>query len=93
MQTAFSAPGLRVPDDESEVTNDNLIDTMKSLIAERTEARGKVRELKDLMKSLESSSKESKNSHKTLKQHLIAAEVSHVVLNFFLHLQRGRSVP
>ncbi|XP_071476887.1 forkhead-associated domain-containing protein 1-like [Diadema antillarum] len=74
MQTAFSAPGFRVPDDESEVTDDSLVETMKQLIAERTEARGKVRELKDLMKGLESSSKETKSSHKNLKQHLIAAE-------------------
>nr|XP_054768394.1 forkhead-associated domain-containing protein 1-like [Lytechinus pictus] len=74
MQTTFSAPGFRVPDDESTVTDDSLLETMSKLITERNEAKNKVRELKDTMKGLESSSKETKTSHKTLKQHLIAAE-------------------
>ncbi|XP_070561704.1 forkhead-associated domain-containing protein 1-like isoform X2 [Ptychodera flava] len=74
VQQTFCAPGIRAPDNLEDVSDDELIDTIKLLIDDRSEARNKVRELKDTIKIQETSKKDSNKSAKAMKQYLDAAK-------------------
>ncbi|XP_071840349.1 forkhead-associated domain-containing protein 1-like isoform X2 [Apostichopus japonicus] len=75
MQIAFSAPGFKVPEEDGEdVSDDTVAECLKHLIEERTEAKNRLRDLKESNKSLEANMKETKSSSKTLKGSLVALE-------------------
>lgn len=75
-QIAFSAPGFKVPEgDGDDVSDDTVADCLKQLIDERTEAKNKVRDLKESVKALEAGQKDSKASVKTLKANLVELEL------------------
>ncbi|XP_022090335.1 forkhead-associated domain-containing protein 1-like isoform X2 [Acanthaster planci] len=74
MQTTFSAPGFKMPDPDTEISDDTIVETMKKLIEDRTDGKNKLRELKETNKSLEIFKKDSKTNSKTLKQQMVALE-------------------
>nr|XP_006812789.1 PREDICTED: forkhead-associated domain-containing protein 1-like [Saccoglossus kowalevskii] len=74
VQQTFCAPGIKAPDNTDKVSDDELIDTIKLLIDDRSEARNKVRELKDTLKIHDTAKKDSSKSMKSMKQHLEAAK-------------------
>lgn len=76
MQIAFSAPGFKVPEEDGEdVSDDTVAECLKHLIEERTEAKNKLRDVKESNKCLEANMKETKSSSKTLKGSLVELEV------------------
>ncbi|XP_038074636.1 forkhead-associated domain-containing protein 1-like isoform X3 [Patiria miniata] len=74
MQTTFSAPGFKMPDPDSAVSDDTIVETMTKLIEDRTDGKNKLRELKETNKALEAYKKDSKTNSKTLKQQMVALE-------------------
>ena len=74
IQVAFSTPGVKYPDDE--IPDDQLMDSLKKLIDERTERQKQITELKDQVKQLTGQEKKGDKALKTLKQHVSDASVS-----------------
>lgn len=52
VQVTFSTPGIRAPD--KEISDDDLITTLRKLVEERTESTVKMSELKQQVKAAES---------------------------------------
>ncbi len=75
MQTTFSSRGFKMPDQDADVSDDTIVETMKKVIDDRTEVRNKLRDLKEINKGLEAYKKDSKTHGKTLKQQMVSLEV------------------
>ncbi|XP_071805645.1 forkhead-associated domain-containing protein 1-like isoform X1 [Asterias amurensis] len=74
MQTTFSTPGFKMPDQDADVSDDTIVETMKKVIDDRTDVRNKLRDLKEINKGLEAYKKDSKTHGKTLKQQMVSLE-------------------
>ncbi|XP_041377667.1 forkhead-associated domain-containing protein 1-like isoform X2 [Gigantopelta aegis] len=68
IQATFSTPGVKAP--ETEITDDELIETMKSLMNQRTELTQKIQELKSQLRAAESGTAELLDNAAKLKDQL-----------------------
>lgn len=62
VQTTFSTPGIKAPD--TEISDDELLETLKKIIDERTNSFRNIKELEQKLKAAEASNKGfDKNVH------------------------------
>ena len=73
VQVAFSTPGVKYPDDE--LPDDQLMDSLKKLIDERTNNQKQITELKDQVKQLTGQERKGDKAIRALKQHLTESQV------------------
>ena len=69
-----------MPDQDADVSDDTIVETMKKVIDDRTDVRNKLRDLKEINKGLEAYKKDSKTHGKTLKQQMVSLEVMKFLL-------------
>lgn len=81
IQTAFSTPGIKAP--EAEISDDELIETLKKLIDERTEFYKKIKDLEADLKLAESSTSKLKKTNGKLRSQ-VEEVVAHLKQNGFL---------
>ena len=81
IQTAFSTPGIKSP--EAEISDDELIETLKKLIDERTEFYKKIKDLEADVKLAESSTSKLKKTNGKLRSQ-VEEVVAHLMENGFL---------
>ncbi len=74
MQTTFSTPGIRAPD--KEIGDDELLDTLKKLIDERTQASQHMKEMKESANLANIQKREALENTKKVKQQLNDTVVS-----------------
>jgi len=74
IQVAFSTPGVKYPDDE--ITDDDLMDSLRVVIDERTEKQRQITELKQQVKALQGEEKKGDKALKAIKTHLVDSNVS-----------------
>ena len=74
VQVAFSTPGVKYPDDD--LPDDQLMDSLKKLIDERTNNHKQITDLKDQVKQLTAQEKKGDKGLRALKQHLTESQVS-----------------
>ena len=70
----FSTPGIRTPD--KEINDDELIDTLKKVIDERTELMRKLQDANENINIANSTKKDIVENSKKIKQQLNEAVVS-----------------
>ncbi|XP_074654720.1 uncharacterized protein LOC141908523 isoform X2 [Tubulanus polymorphus] len=68
IQVAFSTPGVKYPEDE--IKDDELLETLKKMIDERTEMHRKMLDMKESLKQANHSKKEQNDKLNKLKHHL-----------------------
>ena len=78
IQTAFSTPGIKSP--EAEISDDELIETLKKLIDERTEFYKKIKDLEADVKLAESSTSKLKKTNGKLRSQVEEVVVSPSVM-------------
>ncbi|XP_046360042.2 forkhead-associated domain-containing protein 1-like isoform X3 [Haliotis rufescens] len=71
IQVTFSTPGIKAP--ETEITDDELIETMKKLIDERTSLTNKIKDLKEQVRVARIGSSELIANGNKLKEKLMAS--------------------
>ncbi len=74
MQVTFSTPGIKAPTDE--IGDDELLDTLKKIIEERTDLRREVQDLKESVNVATTAKKDIVDNTKKMKQALNEAVVS-----------------
>ncbi|CAC5400757.1 unnamed protein product [Mytilus coruscus] len=80
VQTAFSTPGIKAP--EAEISDDELVETLKKLIDERTEFYKKIKDLEADLKLAETSTSKLKKTNGKLRSQ-VEEVVSHLKENGF----------
>jgi chromosome segregation ATPase len=75
IQTTFSTPGVKAP--ETEITDDELLETLKKLLDERTSLMGKIRDLENEVKEAASSTDALKDEGEKLRESLQTSLVSY----------------
>lgn len=74
VQVTFSTPNIKAPD--KEITDDELLETLKALIDERTDMTRKVQDMNDVLNQANSAKTEIIENSKKLKQQLNESVVS-----------------
>lgn len=74
VQVTFSTPGIKAPD--TEISDDQLLDTLKKLINERTELQQKIKDLEGQIKMTDSSSKDFQKNMSDIRKVLMNAKVN-----------------
>ena len=73
VQVTFSTPGIKAPD--TEISDDQLLDTLKKLINERTELQQKIKDMEGQMKMADTNSKEFQKCMSDIRKVLMNAKV------------------
>ncbi|KAK3583390.1 hypothetical protein CHS0354_040353 [Potamilus streckersoni] len=68
LQVTFSTPGIKAPD--TEISDDELLETMKKIMDERTELLRKVQDMKDKVRLAETSGKDFQKNVRNIKKNL-----------------------
>ena len=77
LQVTFSTPGIKAPD--GEISDDELIDTLKKVVDERTSLHRKLMDMKDEVKLAESSKAEILDKLAKLKAFLSTSAVRFLI--------------
>ena len=86
VQVTFSTPGIKAP--TSEIDDDELLDTLKKIIEERTDLIRQVQDLKETVNTAQTSKREILDNSKKLKTQLTESVVSencYFICLFFWH--------
>ena len=83
MQVTFSTPGIKAPTDE--ISDDELLETLKKIIDERTDLRREVQDLKESVNVATTAKKDIVDNTKKMKQALNEAVVSQYFCSIFYH--------
>jgi uncharacterized protein YlxW (UPF0749 family) len=85
VQSAYSSASTKTP--EGEITDDQLVETLKKLVEERTEFHNKVKEMEKQLKLTDSSSNVFKRNitklRTDLEKSIVSCHSSHLELYFF----------
>lgn len=73
VQVTFSTPGIKAPD--SEISDDQLLDTLKKLINERTELQQKLKDMEGKLKMADTSSKDFQKNMSDIRKAVLNAKV------------------
>lgn len=73
VQTTFSTPGIKAPD--TEISDDDLLDTLKKVIDERTNSFKNIKELEQKLKMADINSKDFQKNVNDLRKAIQNAKV------------------
>ena len=73
VQVTFSTPGIKAPD--SEISDDQLLDTLKKLITERTELQQKLKDMEAKLKMADTNSKDFQKNMSDIRKAVMNAKV------------------
>jgi len=79
VQTTFSTPGIKAPD--TEISDDDLLDTLKKVIDERTNSFKNIKELEQKLKMAETNSKDFQKNVNDLRKAIQNAKVGNLCKN------------
>ena len=80
VQVTFSTPGIKAP--TTEISDDELLDTLKQIIEERTDLTRQVQDLKETVNTAHTAKRDILDSSKKLKQQLNETVVSEILFFF-----------